>query len=223
MEARAHPISTGKAPVASGARCRAETTGRAYDPEVAGTVFNIQRFSVHDGPGIRTVVFMKGCSLRCLWCSNPESLSRRPQLGVFPDRCIGVDVCDACSGAVSEPDTLIVEDGRVTGLDSTDPRDVAACAAACPTGALRAWGRTMTVGEVMEEVLADRDFYQESGGGLTLSGGEALIQSEFAVELLKAARAEGIGTCVETALNYDPAILDRALPYIGVLEPPPTD
>jgi len=216
MNARAHTVSTSTAPGKAGARCRAHTTDGAYDPDVAGTVFNIQRFSVHDGPGIRTVVFMKGCSLRCLWCSNPESLSRRPQLGIFPANCIGVDVCDACSRAVSDPDVLVVEEGRVTGLNSTDPREIASCAAACPTNALRAWGRTMTVGEVMQEVLSDRDFYEESGGGLTLSGGEALLQTEFAVELLKAARAEGIGTCVETALNYPAAVLDRTLPYIDV-------
>lgn len=216
MEARAHPVSTGRAPDRTGARCRAQTTDRAYDPDVAGTIFNIQRFSVHDGPGIRTVVFMKGCSLRCAWCSNPESLSRRPQLGVFPANCIGVDICNACTRAVSDPDMLVVEEGRVTGLNSTAPREISSCAAACPTNALRAWGRTMTVAEVMEEVLSDRDFYEESGGGLTLSGGEALLQTEFAVELLKAARAEGIGTCVETALNYDPSVLDRALPYIDL-------
>jgi len=216
MNARAHTIPTNRAPGKAGARCRAQTTDRAYDRDVAGTVFNIQRFSVHDGPGIRTVVFMKGCSLRCVWCSNPESLSRRPQLGIFPANCIGVDVCDGCTRAVSHPDVLVVQEGRVTGLNSTDPREISACAAACPTNALRAWGRTMTVGEVMEEVLSDRDFYAESGGGLTLSGGEALLQTEFAVELLKAAHAEGIGTCVETALNYDPSVLDLALPYIDV-------
>ncbi len=195
---------------------QAKTMDQPYDPAVTGTVFNIQRFSVHDGPGIRTVVFIKGCSLRCRWCSNPESLSRREQLGVFPDKCIGLEACGACVKAVSDPDALTVENGRVTGLASRKACDIVACADACPTGALRAWGRRMQVDEVMREVLADREFYEESGGGLTLSGGEALIQTKFAVELLKAAQAAGINTCVETALNYDPTVLDQALPYIDV-------
>ncbi|MBT8047574.1 MAG: glycyl-radical enzyme activating protein [Xanthomonadales bacterium] len=187
-----------------------------YDPETAGTVFNIQRFSVHDGPGIRTVVFIKGCSLRCIWCSNPESMSRREQVGVFPDRCIGVDKCDACLKAAPDPSVLTVEDGRVTGLKNKNSRDGLACAAVCPTNALKAWGWRTTVAEVMQEVTADREFYEESGGGLTLSGGEALIQSEFAIELLKAARAEGINTCIETALNYPTETLDAALPFIDL-------
>lgn len=187
-----------------------------YDPDVSGTVFNIQRFSVHDGPGIRTVVFIKGCSLRCIWCSNPESMSRAEQVGVYPDRCIGVEKCNSCFKAVSDESTLIVEDGRVIGLKAENQSECLACAAVCPTNALKAWGRRTTVAEVMREVLADKEFYQESGGGLTLSGGEALIQSGFAVELLKAARASGINTCVETALNYPPEILDAALPYIDL-------
>ena len=187
-----------------------------YDPDVAGTVFNIQRFSVHDGPGIRTVVFIKGCSLRCIWCSNPESMSRCEQIGFYPERCIGVDKCKACFEAAPDPAALVIQDDRVVGLKAESPRDFLPCAEACPTSALKVWGRRITVGEVMEEVIADRAFYEESGGGLTLSGGEALTQSDFAIELLKAARAEGINTCVETALNYPAKILDAALPYIDL-------
>lgn len=194
----------------------AKVAAEGYDPEIAGTVFNIQRFSVHDGPGIRTVVFLKGCSLRCIWCSNPESLARREQLGVFPERCIGVKVCGACLSAVADRGAITVEGDKVTGFRGREARDIRACADACPAGALKAWGRRMRVADVMAEVLADRDFYEESGGGLTLSGGEALIQTRFAVELLKAARAEGINTCVETALNYSPDVLDSALPYIDL-------
>jgi len=189
---------------------------KGYNPDVAGIVFNIQRFSVHDGPGIRTVVFLKGCSLRCNWCSNPESLSRREQIGFCPDRCIGIDKCSECFKAAPDPTALKVDDRRIIGIETKDPREFLACAEACPTGAIRAWGKRVTVGEVMEEVLADREFYEESGGGLTLSGGEALVQHEFAVELLKAAHAEGIHTCVETALNVGSDILDAALPLIDL-------
>jgi pyruvate formate lyase activating enzyme len=179
-------------------------------------VFDIQRFSVHDGPGIRTVVFLKGCSLRCVWCSNPESMSPSEELGFFPDRCIGTDKCDECLKVAPDPDALIVQDQRITGLEAERPEDYLVCAAVCPTNALKTWGKRSTVGEVMREVLADRKFYEESGGGLTLSGGEALIQTRFAVELLKAAHAEGIHTCVETALNYKPDVLDQALPHVDL-------
>jgi pyruvate formate lyase activating enzyme len=187
-----------------------------YNSDLTGTVFNIQRFSVHDGPGIRTVVFIKGCSLRCMWCSNPESLVKEAQLGVYPERCIGVDKCGACLRVAPDQTALVVDDNRVVALNITHHADYLACADVCPTDALKAWGKQQSVGEVMREVLADRVFYQESGGGLTLSGGEALIQSTFAVELLKAAHAEGVNTCVETALNYKPEVLDAALPYIDI-------
>lgn len=187
-----------------------------YDPDVEGTIFNIQRFSVHDGPGIRTVVFIKGCSLRCIWCSNPESLTNTPQLGVYPQRCIGIDKCGACLTAAPDEGALLVQDNRVVALRAQHPQDYLVCADVCPTDALKVWGTTTTVGEVMKEVLADRDFYQESSGGLTLSGGEALIQAEFAAELLKAAHAEGINTCVETALNYRADVLDSTLPHIDL-------
>ncbi len=187
-----------------------------YDPDVEGTIFNIQRFSVHDGPGIRTVVFIKGCSLRCIWCSNPESLVTRLQLGIYPQRCIGVDKCGMCLNVAPDRDALVVENNLVVALEAQHEEDYLACAEVCPTDALKAWGERTTVGAVMGEVLADRDFYRESGGGMTLSGGEALIQKEFAAELLKAAHAEGINTCVETALNYKPDILDATLPFIDL-------
>ncbi len=190
--------------------------GQSYNPDVAGTVFNIQRFSVHDGPGIRTVVFIKGCSLRCIWCSNPESLSCRVQLGFNPDRCIGTGKCSACFEAAPDAGAFVLHDQRVVGLTSERPQDYLGCAEACPTGALKAWGRHATVGEVMREVLADADYYAESGGGLTLSGGEALIQKDFAAGLLKAARANGINTCVETALNYRSEVLDEVFPLVDL-------
>jgi len=188
-----------------------------YDRGVTGTVFNVQRFSVHDGPGIRTVVFLKGCSLRCRWCSNPESLSRSVQIGVFARRCLGVDKCRACLDAAPDPDKITVREGRVVGIRSRRAERYVACAEACPTGALKVWGRWVTVGEIMDEVVKDRAFYESSGGGLTLSGGEALLQPGFAAELLKAARAEGIGTCMETALNVRGDTLDPILPLLDMI------
>lgn len=193
-----------------------KSMSESYNQDLTGIVLNIQRFSVHDGPGIRTVVFIKGCSLRCIWCSNPESMSRCEEFGFYPDRCIGIDKCNACFKAAPDPSALIVKDLRVTGIEAENPLDYLACAEACPTGALKAWGKQMTVGDVMREVIADKEFYEESGGGLTLSGGESLIQTQFAVELLKAAHSEGINTCVETALNYKADVLDAALGHIDL-------
>ena len=136
-----------------------------YNSGLVGTIFNIQRFSVHDGPGIRTVVFIKGCSLRCIWCSNPESLLKAPQLGVYPDRCIGTDKCGACLRAAPDENAFTVVDNRVLALNAANPQDYLRCAAVCPSDALKAWGEQQTVADVMQEVLADRDFSEESGGG----------------------------------------------------------
>jgi pyruvate formate lyase activating enzyme len=138
------------------------------------------------------------------------------QLGIYPDRCIGIDRCDECLRAAPDADAFVIQDQRVTGLDAERPEDYLVCAEVCPTNALTTWGKRTTVGEVMREVLADRRFYEESGGGLTLSGGEAFLQTRFAVELLKAAHAEGINTCVETALNYEPNVLHQALPHLDL-------
>jgi glycyl-radical enzyme activating protein len=187
---------------------------RPYDTGLEGTVLNLQRFSIHDGPGIRTVVFLKGCSLRCRWCSNPESMAKARQLGVFAAKCIGIDKCGACLERAAGRETLVVEDNHVVGVVAGREVDSLATAELCPAGALKVWGEVQTIGAVMQEVLADRGFYAESGGGMTLSGGEALVQARFAIELLKAAKAEGVGTCIETALNYDPVVLDGVLPYL---------
>jgi len=190
---------------------------RQYAPETTGTIFNIQRFSVHDGPGIRTVVFIKGCTLRCIWCSNPESLEPGIQLGVYPGRCIGNKQCGQCRQAAPDAEALVVEGNRIARIAADNQLDYADCAAACPTNAIKVWGQRITVADVLKEVLKDKDFYLESGGGITLSGGEALIQPQFSIELLKAAKAEGINTCVETALNYKQETLDAALPFIDLL------
>lgn len=159
-----------------------------------GLVFSIERCSLHDGPGIRTTVFLKGCPLHCLWCHNPESISPQPELYYLNERCTR---CGACAAACPNGCHRIA-DGAHT-IDRTACTACGACVEACPAGALEIKGRTMTVDEVMTEVLKDRHFYDESGGGVTLSGGEPMAQFAFTKALLQSSREAGIHTVVETS------------------------
>lgn len=180
-----------------------------------GLVINVQRFTVHDGPGIRTELFLKGCPLRCRWCSNPESYEPYAQVGVYPSSCIGTDVCGYCVRACPKG-ALLVEDGVVTGIDRARCDNCLACQDACPSGALKLWGETMTVDEAMRVIRADRDYYGEDGG-VTISGGEALLQWEFCREILRRCREEKIHTCIESALHVAPEALSQVLPYTDLL------
>jgi pyruvate formate lyase activating enzyme len=170
-----------------------------------GRVFDIKRYSIHDGPGIRTTVFLKGCALRCLWCHNPESIDPGPELMHWPGRCARCSACvKACPlAAVSnDPAGAVVIDRIRCDLCGK-------CAEACLSDAMQIVGREMSVDDVVAEVERDRVFYDQSGGGVTLSGGDPLVQSNFAEALIDACRSRGIRIAVDTAGMSPDGVLDR--------------
>ena len=168
------------------------------DRKVTGIVFNIQKYSVHDGPGIRTIVFTKGCPLSCRWCSNPESQLLKPQMAFNATRCIGTDKCHYCMPAC--PYQSIKAEGNALNIDCTHCTEceTLACSKACPAGSIITYGQTRTVEDVLNAVAQDAIFYTRSGGGMTISGGEPLFQKEFAIALLREARRRRIKTAIET-------------------------
>jgi pyruvate formate lyase activating enzyme len=170
----------------------------------SGIVFDIRKFSIHDGPGIRTTVFLKGCPLQCAWCHNPESQSAGPELIMHPNRCLR---CGACVEACPEDAIRLEANGPVTDLARCEVCGL--CTDACFSGARELAGREMTAAQVMGAVERDRPFYDESGGGVTFSGGEPLLQPEFLSELLRACRSLEIHTALDTC-GYAPwGVLDR--------------
>ncbi len=168
----------------------------------SGWVFNIQRYSLHDGGGIRTVVFLKGCPLRCRWCSNPESQALLPEIAVDSGKCLGGADCGLCAGRCPQRCLDYDAGGRIR-LDVKRCRHCLDCVPACPTGALHAFGDRLTSDRVMDIVEADSLFYARSQGGLTLSGGEPLMQAAFALALLREAKKRRIDTLLETC-GYGP-------------------
>ena len=171
-------------------------------------VSSIQRFSVHDGPGIRTTVFFKGCNLRCEWCHNPEALVPDRQMQFFADRCIGCGAClDECSRGAHQ-----LTNGE-RKFDRARCTACGSCAIVCYPKAMLPAGREMTVDQVMEEIVADREFYENSGGGVTLSGGEPLAQLESALAVLTACKAERIHTAIETNLAWPWSQVAATVPW----------
>ena len=162
-----------------------------------GIITNIQRFSIHDGPGIRTTVFLKGCNLRCFWCHNPETLSPKPELQILPDRCIG---CGECFSRCPQHAHVMDGDRRVFRRELCEGCGL--CAETCYAESLVLVGESKTVDQVVEEVLRDRPFYDTSKGGVTLSGGEPLLQFDFSRAILERCQAEGLHTAIETAANF---------------------
>ena len=173
------------------------------------TIFNIQRFSLHDGDGIRTLVFFKGCPLRCAWCSNPESQNPLPQLMYNKKLCIN---CGGCSGVCPGKAISHGEKGPELQRDRCHAHGL--CAAACPSGALRLAGRHIPLGDLLEQVLQDRLFFRQSRGGVTLSGGEALMQGEFCHNFLKELKNNHIHTAVETCGLVPWSTLEKVLPVV---------
>ena len=173
-----------------------------------GWVFDIQRFSIHDGPGIRTTVFLQGCNLRCFWCHNPESQPGGPCVQFFGDKCI---LCSQCVAACPEHAQLVTDGERVYVRDLC--RTCGTCIDTCYAGALVIKAKQMAVAEVMAEVAKDRAYYDDSGGGVTFSGGEPALQSEFLAELLIASKALGLRTAVDTAGHVPWETLAALLPH----------
>ena len=181
-----------------------------------GVVFDIQRFTISDGPGLRTEIFLKGCPLSCKWCSNPEGGSPRPEIGVYSAKCISRKSCGDCS-EVCEHDALVFSRGKISVVDRSRCSGCFRCSEECPADAIKVWGREMSVEECMEIIRRDKGFYERSGGGVSLSGGEPLMQSAFAAELLKACKDEDINTCCDTALHAGWDKVEKILPYTDLL------
>jgi pyruvate formate lyase activating enzyme len=176
-------------------------------PSETGLIFNIQRFSIHDGPGIRTTIFLKGCPLRCFWCHNPEGLHKQVEIQFYSARCIQ---CGECARACPEGAQIVNPTERVYQRERCTA--CGQCVETCFAEGLQLVGKQVSAGEAVAEALRDRDFYASSGGGVTLSGGEPLLQPRFTFAVLAALQAEGVHTALETTTHCSWDTLSAALP-----------
>jgi len=170
----------------------------------SGTIFRVERFAIHDGPGIRTTVFLKGCPLACAWCHSPESQSQAPEFMPRADRCIR---CGACAAACPHDAFRFADTPALARPEACDL--CGSCARACPSGARELVGREVGVGELVDLIEKDRVFYDQSGGGVTFSGGEPLMQPAFLLDAVVCCREHGIHTAIDTSGFGDPAALLR--------------
>ncbi len=175
-------------------------------------ITDIQRFSLSDGPGIRTTVFFKGCPLRCAWCHNPEAVRPGRERMLYPEKCIG---CGRCA-QVCPSGARRAENGRMVD-DPARCVNCGACADACFTGAIQMSGTEMTAAEIVAEAMQDADYYRRSGGGVTLSGGEVLAQPGLAMEVLRLLKAQGVSTAIETSLFAEWETLEALLEHVDLV------
>ncbi len=177
-----------------------------------GTVFNIQKMSIHDGPGIRTTVFLKGCPLRCIWCSNPESQKPGREIACFPARCVSCGYCaEVCPKG-------IIESKPPYGITSRENCDLCEiCVKECCTNAKKAIGEEYETDALLSEILKDKSFYDSSGGGVTFSGGEPLLQHEFLTEILKECHEKGVHTAIETTGYAKPEVIEAVISHLDLI------
>ena len=174
-------------------------------------IFEIKRFAVHDGDGIRTTVFFKGCPLQCVWCHNPEGIGFQPQIAYYENKCIG---CGECA-SVCEYEAHRMEDGTHV-FDREKCVACGKCAEACLGMALQFYGKEVTVQELLPLLIEDREFYETSGGGVTLSGGECLMQADFCAALLEKLKENGVHTAVDTCGFVSKGAIDKVWPFTDI-------
>lgn len=180
-----------------------------------GVVFNIQRFSIHDGPGIRTTIFLKGCNNNCLWCHNPESLDIKPQMQVYFDKCIGCGKCfEVCPNACHQ---IMIDENNIAKRNFLRDKckGCGLCSKECYAGGLVLAGEEMTSDYIVSEVVKDSIYYGDDGGA-TISGGEPFLQQEFLMELLKKLKENNINITIQTALNVPFERIEEAAPYVDL-------
>ena len=178
---------------------------------ITGRMFAVKHLEIHDGPGVRTTLFLKGCSLRCLWCHNPESVSPYPELAHYAHKCVNCGLCVSVC-----PSGAQIRENGAHRFEREKCLACGACAEICPEKANMLFGKEITAEQILPELLIDQPFFEETGGGVTVSGGEPLLQADFLCELLPLLKHKGIHVAIDTALAVPTAPLDKVLPYVDL-------